>query len=392
MRLKMETRQRFLRDPRHSFFLFGPRGTGKSTWLRQAFPKALHLDLLDPAIARDLASRPERLRELVLGSPGVSVVVLDEVQKAPELLNVVHALIEQRRRLKFVLTGSSARKLRRGGVNLLGGRAVTRHLHPYMAAEMGPAFNLDQALRFGMLPLVRSSPRPQDVLRAYAGLYVREEVQMEGLVRNVGAFGRFLEAVSFSHASLINVSNIARECGIERKVVEGYLDVLEDLLLAYRVPVFTRRAKRETSAHPKFYLFDAGVYRSLRPQGPLDRPSETDGASLEGLVAEHLRAWISYGASAVARPPELFFWRTRSGVEVDFVVYGVRDFVALEVKNAARVQAADLRGLRAFREDYPEARAMLLYRGRERLRIDGVWCLPVDEFLGGLRPGRRLPA
>jgi predicted AAA+ superfamily ATPase len=392
MGLIMETRDRFLKDPRQSFFLFGPRGTGKSTWLRGAFPGALHLDLLDPALARDLASRPERLREIVLGSPRARVVVLDEVQRVPDLLNVVHALIEERPRLRFVMTGSSARKLRRGGVNLLGGRAVTRHLHPYMAAEMGTTFKLDEALRLGMLPLVRSSRRPQDVLRAYAGLYVREEVQMEGLVRNVGAFGRFLEAVSFSHGSLINVSNIARECAIERKVVEGYLEVLEDLLLAYRIPVFTRRAKRETSAHPKFYLFDAGVYRSLRPQGPLDRPSEMDGASLEGLVAEHLRAWASYTRSGEAHPPEISFWRTRSGVEVDFVVYGPRVFVALEVKNAARVQASDLRGLRAFREDYPEARAVLLYRGGERLRIDGIWCLPVEAFLRDLRPGRGLPA
>jgi uncharacterized protein len=392
MSLNMETRDRFLKDPRQSFFLFGPRGTGKSTWLRGAFPGALHLDLLDPALARDLASRPERLREMVLGSPRERVVVLDEVQKAPELLNVVHALIEELPRLRFVMTGSSARKLRRGGVNLLGGRAVTRHLHAYMAAEMGAAFKLEEALRLGMLPLVRSSRRPPDVLRAYAGLYVREEVQMEGLVRNVGAFGRFLEAVSFSHGSLINVSNIARECAIERKVVEGYLEVLEDLLLAYRIPVFTRRAKRETSAHPKFYLFDAGVYRSLRPQGPLDRLSEMDGASLEGLVAEHLRAWASYTGRGEARPPEISFWRTRSGVEVDFVVYGPRVFVALEVKNALRVQASDLRGLRAFHEDYPEARVVLLYRGSERLRIDGIWCLPVEAFLRDLRPGRGLPA
>ncbi len=392
MSLIMETRDRFLKDPRQSFFLFGPRGTGKSTWLRGAFPGALHLDLLDPVLARDLASRPERLREIVLGSPRARVVVLDEVQKVPDLLDVVHALIEERPRLRFVMTGSSARKLRRGGVNLLAGRAVTRHLHAYMAAEMGTTFKLEEALRLGMLPLVRSSRRPQDVLRAYAGLYVREEVQMEGLVRNVGAFGRFLEAVSFSHGSLINVSNIARECAIERKVVEGYLEVLEDLLLAYRIPVFTRRARRETSAHPKFYLFDAGVYRSLRPQGPLDRPSEMDGASLEGLVAEHLRSWVSYARAGEARPPEISFWRTRSGVEVDFVVYGSRIFVALEVKNAARVQASDLRGLRAFREDYPEARAVLLYRGGERLRIDGIWCLPVEAFLRDLLPGRGLPA
>ena len=390
MRLIMETRPRFLKDPGQSFFLFGPRGTGKSTWLKRGFPNALYVDLLDPATARDLTSRPERLRELVLGAPRTRVVVLDEVQKAPALLDVVHALIEERGQTRFVLTGSSARKLRRGGVNLLGGRALTRHLHPYMAAELGASFRLEEALRVGLLPLVRSARRPEDVLRAYAGLYIREEVQMEGLVRNVGAFGRFLEAMSFSHASLINVSNVARECGVERKVVEGYVDVLEDLLLGYRLPVFTKRARRETSAHPKFYLFDAGVYRSLRPHGPLDRTSEMDGASLEGLVAEHLRAWVSYSAPSGPRSTQISFWRTRSGVEVDFVVYGRHEFVALEVKNAARVQGADLRGLRAFMEDYPEARPALLYRGRERLKIDGIWCLPVEEFLRNLRPGRRL--
>lgn len=193
--------------------------------------------------------------------------------------------------------------------------------------------------------------------------------------------------MSFSHAQPVNVSNVARECQVERKTVEGYLDVLEDLLLAFRVPVFTRRARRELSAHPKLFLFDAGVFRSLRPAGPLDRPEEIEGAALEGLVAQHLRAWIAYRNAGET----LHFWRTRSGVEVDFVVYGPKTLAAVEVKNTARVRAQDLRGLRAFGEDYPQSQRVLLHRGDERLKISDVLCLPCAEFLRGLHRARPLP-
>jgi predicted AAA+ superfamily ATPase len=186
---------------------------------------------------------------------------------------------------------------------------------------------------------------------------------------------------------VLNVSNLAREAEANRKTVAGFLDVLEDLLLAFRVPVFTRRAKRRIASHPKLYLFDAGVFRSLRPSGPLDRPQETEGAALEGLVAQHLRAWAAYSDADM----ELFTWRTRS-LEVDFVLYGPSGLWAVEVKNAARVRPGDLRGLRAFSEDYPEARPILLYRGADRLRVDGVLCLPVESFLRALRPGMDLPA
>lgn len=379
----MELVHRFFQPPPHSFFLFGPRGTGKSTLLHNALPNALFVDLLRPDVSRELAARPERLVDLVRGEPGRFTVVLDEVQRVPELLNVVHSLIESEDRRQFVLTGSSARKLRRGGVDLLAGRAVVRTLHPFMAAELD-RFDLSAALARGLVPLVVAAEQPEDVLRAYASLYLDEEVRLEGWARNAGAFARFLEAISFSHASVLNLANVARECQIERKTVAAYVEVLEDLLLAFRLPVFTRRAQRETSTHPKFYFFDAGVFRSIRPRGPLDRPEEIEGAALEGLVAQHLRAWLAYRAE----DPGLFFWRTRSGVEVDFVLYGPMSFSAIEVKNSARIRVEDLRGLESFGAEYPEAELLFLYRGTTRERRGRTWVLPAEDFLQALDPKR----
>jgi len=233
---------RFFQPPAGSFFLFGPRGTGKSTWLRQTQPHALWLDLLDPEAQRLYQARPERLRQRLAAETGIGTVVIDEVQKVPALLDVVHALLEEQPQLRFLLTGSSARKLRRGSWNLLGGRLVEASLHPFMAAELGESFCLDRALRSGLVPLVWEAAEPDRTLRSYASLYLREEVQAEALVRDVGAFARFLEAISFSHGSLLNLAEVARECQVSRKTVEGYLRILEDLLLAFRLPVFRRRA------------------------------------------------------------------------------------------------------------------------------------------------------
>ena len=378
---------RFLRDPETHYFLFGPRGTGKSTWLGMVHPEALVLDLLAPELERRYAARPERLRELVAGNPDAEIVVVDEVQKVPALLDVVHQLIEADSGQRFVLTGSSARKLKRAGVDLLAGRAVLRSMHPFLAAELGERFDLELALRQGLLPLVWDSDRPEETLQAYVSLYLKEEVQAEGMVRNVGNFSRFLEAVSFSQASVLNTSEVARECEVSRKTVEGYIEILEDLLLSFRLPVFTRRARRHVTAHPKFYWFDAGVYRSVRPGGPLDRPEEIAGAALEGLVAQHLRAWIDYTDPRFS----LSFWRTKSGAEVDFVIYGPEGFWAIEVKHSGNVRGKDLRGLKAFKEDYPDAKVRLLYRGNERLEIDGIPCLPCDSFLERVVPGTDLP-
>jgi predicted AAA+ superfamily ATPase len=381
----MHATHRFLRPAKGSFFLFGPRGTGKTTWLRQQLPDALFVNLLDADVAREFSARPERLRDLVLGNADRRDIVVDEVQRIPELLNVVHSLIESKKGRRFVLTGSSARKLRQGGVNLLGGRAVVRTLHPFMAAEL-PAFDLAGSLTLGLVPLVIRADDPADTLAAYAGLYVEQEVKAEGIVRQTGSFSRFLEVVSFSHGSMLNLANVARDAAVNRKTVEGFVEVLEDLLISFRLPVFEKRAKRATVSHPKFYYFDAGVFRSLRPAGPLDRPAEIDGAALEGLVAQHLRAWIAYTGG----DHELFYWRTRSGVEVDFVVYGSTDFTAIEVKNSDRVRSADLRALKSFRDDYPECRPLLLHRGPDKLDVDGIPCWPVEQFLAMLRPSARI--
>ena len=373
----METIPRNLKTLSSSYFLFGPRGTGKSTWLRHHFLEALWIDLLDPREQRILRAHPEHLIERLMGDPERTVVVIDEIQKVPTLLDVIHRLIEEQRNVRFVLTGSSARKLRRGASNLLAGRLLQAEMHPFLASELGKDFELQQALRFGLIPLIWQAEDPAATLQAYVDLYLREEVQAEALVRDLGAFARFLEAISFAHGSLLNLSAVARECQIQRKTVEGYLGVLEDLLLCFRIPVFSKRAKRQLIAHEKFYYFDVGVYRVLRPAGPLDQPEEIEGISLEGLVAQHLRAWIAYRNLG----ERLYFWRTKSGSEVDFVVYGNDCFCAWEVKRSTSAHSVDLRSLKSFRQDYPEAEVALLYLGQQSLEIDGIPVIPCEKFL-----------
>lgn len=379
--------QRFFYAPLQSFFLFGPRGTGKSTWMKQVYKDALWIDLLQPEVLRTYMSRPEYLRELIHGNPNKPVIVIDEIQKVPTLLSIVHGIIEEKRGLQFILSGSSARKLKRTTADLLGGRALKQILNPFMAAELGENFSLTNALEKGMLPLIYGSAEPKQSLHAYISLYLQEEIQAEGLVRNLESFSRFLEAISFSHSSLLNVNNIARECEVKRKTVENYVDILEELLLAFKLPVFTKRAQRELSSHPKFYLFDAGVFQTLRPKGPLDRPEEAQGAALEGLVAQHLKAWVDYSKDE----HQLAFWRTRSGLEVDLIVYGAKNFWAIEVKNATRIHSQDVRALEEFLKDYPMAKAILLYRGTERIKIKNTLCLPCEDFLLHLRPDEGLP-
>lgn len=369
--------KRFLTYPKQSFFLLGPRGVGKTTWIRDHFTDALWIDLLLPDELHFYSARPERLLNAVEGAFPCKTVVIDEIQKVPELLSVVHHLIEQKKGYQFILTGSSARKLKRTGVDLLAGRALLKYMNPFTAAELGDLFSLEKALEIGMLPIVWDNKDPVAVLKTYVALYLKEEVQTEGLVRNLGSFARFLEIISFSHGSLLNLNNISRECGISRSTISNYLQIIEDMLLGWTLNVFSKRAKRELSSHPKFYLFDAGVFRSLRPRGPLDRPEEIQGAALEGLVCQHLKAWIDGQNDAY----ELSFWRTRSGSEVDFVLYGEKGFWAIEVKNSATISQNDLSALKSFGREYPEATLLFLYRGTRRLLQDNILCLPVDEFL-----------
>jgi uncharacterized protein len=385
----MAALKRFLLKPKQSSLLLGPRGTGKSTWLRGAFPEALWLDLLDPELQRSYLARPERLRELLHAAvkpDSTTTLVIDEIQKVPALLDVLHDEIEQRARaakppLLALLTGSSARKLRRGASNLLGGRLQQMQMHPYLAAELGEAFDLSRALRIGLTPLIWHAAEPEHSLSAYASLYLREEVQAEALVRDVAGFARFLEAISFSHGAPINLASVSRECQVSRKTVDSYFEILHDLLLCFSVPVFTKRAQRQLVAHEKFYFFDAGVYRSLRPRGVLDRAEEIEGGALEGLVAQHLRAYLDYRR----QDEKLYYWRTKSGSEIDFIIYGA-SFVAIEVKRSTSLHSKDTRALREFHNDYPEAKVALLYLGRERLKIGDVDCIPLMRFLQRLHP------
>jgi uncharacterized protein len=358
-----------------SFFLFGPRGTGKSTLLRTAFPKACYFDLLDLGVYSELLAHPDRLEALALPRMPAPIVI-DEIQRLPALLDEVHRLIE-RRRWRFALTGSSARKLRRGGVNLLAGRARTLTMHPLTAAELGDAFDLARSTRYGQLPSVYVESDPKQYLASYTGTYLREEVQAEALTRNLDAFARFLVAASFSQASVLSLSTVARELGLPRKTIEGYFGLLDDLLLSVRLPVFTRRAKRAMTRHAKFYFFDAGVYRTLRPKGPLDAAEEIDGPSIETLVLQELRATNDNHGLGY----DLHYWRTRDQKEVDFVLYGERGLVAIEVKRSARFSEGDLATLRLFATDYPVARCFLFYSGHREYIVDGIRAMPLASAL-----------
>jgi predicted AAA+ superfamily ATPase len=360
---------------RHSYFLFGPRGVGKTAWVRARHADEPYFDLLDHGLYATLLAAPERLGEMIPAAHRGWVVV-DEVQRVPELLNEVHRLIESRR-LRFVLTGSSARKLRGRGVNLLAGRALTLSMHPLTAAEVGREFSLETALRRGMLPAAWTHDDPAAYLRSYAATYLREEVQQEGIARNVAAFARFLEAASLSQASVLNVATVARDCGVAAKVAHDWFGILEDLLVAVRVPVFARRAKRRMTAHPKFFLFDAGVYQAIRPRGPLDPPEQILGAALETLLLQHLRAvndarGLGWG---------IHTWRTQAGDEVDFVLYGERGLRAFEVQRSSHVRREDLRALRLFLADYPTARACLAHPGTRRWHESGIEVVPLAELL-----------
>lgn len=374
--------KRFFQAPDDSFFIFGPRGTGKSTWLKKKYPDAYLIDLLDDEIFRNHIAHPERIKETVKANPQTTCYIIDEVQKAPSILDSIHSLIEEYKTHQFILTGSSARKLRRGGVNLLAGRALLTNFHPFIASELGQDFSLDEALRNGLIPLVVSANDPGRTLSTYIALYLKEEVKEEGLVRDIGAFARFLEAISFSHGSILNLNNIARECQVSRKIVENYISIMEDLLLGYKLPVFAKRAKRAMTTQPKFYLFDSGVYYHLLPKGPLDNADEIGGMALEGLVLQHLKAWADYSGNEV----DCYFWRTRGGAEVDFIVYGESHFYAIEVKNAKQIHPNSLKSLKTFLNDFPEASGVMLYRGTEKLDIEGIVCWPVEDFLFQLKP------
>lgn len=366
---------RLLSPPKKSFFLFGPRGTGKTTWVKTKFTNSLYLDLLKAENYNYLLANPSRLEELI--PPNFkNWVIIDEVQKIPQLLDEVHRLIEEKK-YRFILTGSSARKLRRGGFNLLAGRALIYHLYPLTAVELGKDFNLNTYLQFGGLPGVFSTDDKNDFLKSYIRSYLEQEIIQEAITRNLGAFARFLETASFSQGSVLNIFEIAREASIGRRMAENYFSALEDLLIGVRLPVFSKKAKRKLVSHNKFYFFDVGVYRALRPIGPFDEPEFIGGIALESLFFQNLRAINDY----LKLNYNLYYYRTVSGVEVDFIAYGKKGIKAFEVKSKKTVSLDDIKGLKTFLEDYPFAKGYLIYGGKMKKYIEGIEIWPIEEAL-----------
>lgn len=358
-----------------SIFLFGPRGTGKTSWIKSHVPNGIYLDLLDFSLYNTLLADPSRLINLIPQN-FKEWIIIDEVQRIPDLLNEVHRLI-QSQGLRFLLTGSSARSLKRTGVNLLAGRALRYTMHPLIIQELGDAFSLQRALHYGMLPAAVTHENPKRYLETYVQTYLREEVLQEGLTRNIGAFSRFLEIATFSQGQVLNISEIARELSLNRLMVASYFEILEDLLLAVRISPFTLRAKRKIIAHQKFYLFDTGVYRNLRPMGPLDSPEEADGAGLETLFLQSFLAVNDYFDLGY----KIHFYRTQTGTEVDFIAYGPRGIHAFEIKRSASVTPNSLKGLKAFKEDYPQANLYLVYAGNIKEYYGDIKVIPFETAL-----------
>jgi predicted AAA+ superfamily ATPase len=371
--------------PARTFFLLGPRGTGKTTWLRQVLPDALWFDLLRTSSFLELSREPEAFRRQVEARAAGHWIVVDEVQRLPSLLNEVHALIaEHGRRYRFALSGSSARKLKRMDVNLLAGRAINRQFFPLTAAEVAFATPADRVLQFGLLPQIWTEPEfAVDALDAYVANYLREEVQQEAMVRRLDSFARFLQVAALMNGQVTNVAGLSRDAAVARPTVQGYFDVLTDTLIGVWLPAWRRRAKMKEVASPKFYLFDPGVARALA--GRLREPLEgaERGPLLETWVLHELRAAIAFQGLG----GELHYWRTPSGSEVDFVWTRGRRAVGIEVKAAARWRPADGAALRGLVEAGVLTAGYGVYTGSVELKDGAVRVLPLMSFLRRLASG-----
>jgi len=371
--------QKFVGLGSESCFLWGPRQSGKSTLLKALFPDSPYYDLLLSDEFARLNSRPFLLREELLASPVSAPVIIDEVQKIPQLLDEIQWLIVNKK-IQFILCGSSARKLKRGSGNLLGGRAIRYELFPLVSAEI-PEFDLTRALNHGCLPRHYLADNAEPLARSYVGDYLKEEIAAEALTRNIPAFARFLEAASFSNGGVVNYINIARECGVSAPTAKEYFQILIDTLLARFLPVFHKKPKRRIVQAPKFYLFDVGIANSLLKRGPVLPGSEAFGRVFEHLIFQEIAAHSHY--SGLEYP--IFYWRTSSGLEVDFIL-GDRD-VALEVKGVPEVLSHHLRGINAFREEYKPKRAIIVSLDPKPRDAGDVMIVPWKKFLEDLWAG-----
>lgn len=355
-----------------SIFLFGGRQTGKTTLLRQQFPDTTFFDLLDTNVRRRLQQRPVLLYETLKDKPMGTLVIIDEIPEVPELLNEVHRLIVERQ-LVFILCGSSARKLKRKGHNTLGGRALPVYLYPLVSAEI-PDFDIDRAVNYGTIPPHYLARNPWRLLAAYIDVYLKEEIKEEALVRNLDAFQRFLEVAAFTDGEIINNNNIAQECGVHATTVSSYFDILEDTLIGYRIPAYTKVMKRRLVQAPRFYYFDVGVTNYLLHRKELIRGSADYGHAFEHLVVQELVAYMHYRHCE----EKLSYWRTYTGVEVDIIVGDAR--IAIEIKSTEEVQNRHIKNLKAFAEEHPDSKLMIVSLDVFTRQMGNIECIYVMDF------------
>ncbi len=355
-----------------SIFLFGGRQTGKTTLLRQQFPDALFFDLLDSNVRRRLQQRPVLLYETLKDKPAGTLVIIDEIPEVPELLNEVHRLIVERQ-LLFILCGSSARKLKRKGHNTLGGRALPVYLYPLVSAEI-PDYDIDRAVNYGTIPSHYLARNPWRLLAAYIDVYLKEEIKEEALVRNLDAFQRFLEVAALTDGEIINNNNIAQECGVHATTVNSYFDILEDTLIGYRIPAYTKLMKRRLVQAPRFYYFDVGVTNYLLHRKDLVRGSVDYGHAFEHLVVQELVAYMHYSHCE----EKLSYWRTYTGVEVDIIVGDAR--IAIEIKSTEEVQSRHMKNLKSFAEEHPGSKLMIVSLDVFTRQMGNIECIYVMDF------------
>lgn len=374
---------------KQSFFLFGPRQTGKSTLIRSVLPvESKTINLLHSEVYLAYQKDPAQFRKdlsYAIKTEGVQVVFVDEVQKIPLLLDEVHALMEECPACQFILTGSSARKLKHGASNLLAGRAIQRYLFPFVRSEFGERFQLDEVLRFGSLPALfnASDGLKYDILESYVHTYLKEEIQAEGIVRQLPAFARFLDVAAAGFTEILNYSNVARECGLSVRGVQGHYDILEDTMIGHRLPAWNKSIRQQLVAHPKFYFFDNGVSNALNHllrdvSSPLTR-----GRLFEQWAINEIRAEMSYRRSDL----KMHYWRTKGGVELDLVLAKMGEIIlALEFKATGKIDRSHFKSLKIFREEHPQVPCYLVSEVRDPYEEDGITVCPFDKFFDEILP------
>jgi uncharacterized protein len=362
-----------------SVFLWGARQTGKSTLLKNLFPNARYIDLLKSEDFERFSRRPALLREELDVVVENEIIIIDEIQKIPQLLDEVHWLIVNRN-FRFILSGSSARKLKRSGANLLGGRAISNKLFPLVSAEI-PDFNLIRAVNNGMLPRHYAIENAQKRLQAYIGDYLQEEIRAEALIRNLSSFTRFLEVAALTSGEMVNYLNIASDCGVSSPTIKEYFSILEETLIGYMIPAFTEKSKRRIVQAPRFYYFDVGIVNYLLKRRSLQPGSADFGKAFEHLIIQEIIAYLSYSEN----DSQLSYWRTSSGYEVDAVIGKAK--VAIEIKSSKEVQPKHTKGLKAFKEDFPEVRLIIVSLDINPRLMNGMEVLPAELFLKKLWNG-----